>query len=118
MNTKKVIYEKLFKADNVELAKHKIDLALAEDLKQSIVFLQKASDAINLSIKGYEDAYKKMQTESKGGKSVLDTQSKLINKIEATAKDLGINPTSIPNYNEVNKSWETLSAAIDKVNEF
>ena len=118
MNTKKVIYEKLFRADNVELAKHKINLALAEDLKQSIVFLQKASDAINLSIKGYEDAYKKMQTESKGGKSLLDTQSKLINKIEATAKDLGINPTSIPNYNEVNKSWETLSAAIDKVNEF
>jgi hypothetical protein len=117
MNTKKTVYNKLF-TEKVELAKHEVELGLQDDLKQSISFLQKASDAINLSIKGFEDAYKKMQTENKGAKSILETQAKLINKIEATAKDLGINPTSIPNYNEVNKSWETLSAVIDKVNQF
>jgi hypothetical protein len=117
MNTRKTIYDKLF-TEKVELAKHEVELGLQDDLKQSISFLQKASDAINLSIKGFDDAYKKMQTENKGAKSILETQAKFINKIEATAKDLGINPTQIPNYNEINKSWETLSAAIDKVNQF
>lgn len=115
----KSVLSKLSKIEsNVELSDVKVDLALADDLKQSMVFLQKAADAVNASIKGYEDAYKKMQTESKGANSILDTQTKLINKVEAMAKDLGVNPTSIPNYNDVNKSWETLSAVIDSVKQF
>ena len=117
MNTRKTVYEKLF-TEKVELSKHEVNLALSDDLKQSIVFLQKASDAVNLSIKGYEDSYKKMLTESKGANSILDVQAKLINTVEAKAKELGINPSSIPNYNEVNKSWEALSTVVDKVKQF
>lgn len=117
MNTRKTVYNKLFK-EETKLATHEVDLALADDLKQSIVFLQKANEAVNSAIKVYEDSYKKMQTESKGANSILDTQSKLINTVEAKAKELGINAASIPNYNEVNKSWEALSATIDKVKQF
>jgi predicted aspartyl protease len=110
--------EKANEVQKVELEKHEIELALVDDLKQSIAFIQKANDSVNLSVKNYEDSYKKMQTENKGAKSILDTQAKLINVVEAKAKELGINAASIPNYNEVNKSWETLSNLIDKVNEF
>lgn len=117
MNTEKIVFNKLF-SKKTELAKHEVNLALADDLKQSIVFLQKASDAVNVSIKGYEDSYKKMLTESKGANSILDVQARLINTVEAKAKELGINPSSIPNYNEVNKSWEALSIVIDKVKQF
>jgi len=117
MNTRKTVYNKLFK-EETQLAKHEIELAIADDLKNAISFLIKANDAVNLSIKGYEDAYKKMQTESKGAKSVLATQAKLINQVESMAKELGINPTSIPNYNDINKSWDALSAVIDKVNQY
>lgn len=118
MNTRKTIYDKLFKNNETELGTHKVELALVDDLKQSIAFIQKANEAINLSVKNYEDSYKKMQTENKGAKSTLETQAKLINVIEAKAKELGLNATAIPNYNEVNKLWETLSNLIDKVNQF
>ena len=117
MNTRKTVYNKLFK-EETKLATHEVELALVDDLKQSIAFILKANEAVNLSVKNYEDSYKKMQTENKGAKSILDTQAKLINVVETKAKELGVNATSIPNYNEVNKSWETLSNLIDKVNQF
>lgn len=116
MNTK---LNKIFKSfEDVKLESQKVELSLADDLKQSISVLIKAKESVNMSIKAYEDSYKKMQTEAKGGNSILTAQGKLINTIEAKAKDLGINPSTIPSYNEVNKSWEDLSIALDKVSKF
>ena len=116
MNTK---LEKIFKSfEEVNLESQQVELSLADDLKQSIAFLGKAKESVNMSIKGYEDSYKKMKIEAKSGNSILTTQGKLINTIEAKAKELGINPTSIPSYNEVNKSWEELSIVLDKVSQF
>ena len=96
----------------------RIEFALSDDLKSSVDYLNKATAAINGAIKNYDSAYKAMQSEANGAKSVLATQQKLINIVEAKAKELGINATSIPNYNEANKAWQTTSLAIDKVNEF
>jgi len=96
----------------------KFELALSDDLKAGAAFLQTATESVKKSIANYENSYKAMQTESNGAKSVLSTQQKLINSVEAKAKDLGINPSTIPNYNEINKNWEITSAIIDKVNQF
>ena len=95
-----------------------VNLALSDDLKSASSFLGKATGAINTSIKNYESAYKSMQSESNGAKSVAATQQKLINTVEAKAKELGINPSSIPGYTDANKSWEETQKAIDRVNEF
>ena len=111
----KKIGNKLFKT---ELGSHKVELALADDLKAGTTFLQAATDAVKKSITNYETSYKAMQTQSNGAKSVLNTQMKLINNIEAKAKELGINPNTIPNYNEINKAWQMTSDAIDRVAEF
>jgi hypothetical protein len=110
------IGNKLF--DKVELSSQKIELALADDLKQGVDFLQAATSAVNKSIANYEASYKLLQTETNGAKSVLNTQAKLINNVEQKAKDLGINPTTIPGYNDINKAWQLTSSAIDKSNEF
>jgi hypothetical protein len=112
----KKIGNKLF--DKVELSSVKVELALSDDLKQGISFLEKAKDAVNKQIANYEASYKLLQTETNGAKSVLNTQSKLINMVEEKAKDLGINPTTIPGYNDINKAWQLTSSAIDKSNEF
>jgi hypothetical protein len=112
----KNVFGKLF--PKTELASHKVELALADDLKAGTTFLQAATDAVKKSITNYETSYKAMQTESNGAKSVLNTQMKLINNIEAKAKELGINPNAIPNYNEINKAWQMTSDAIDRVAEF
>ena len=95
-----------------------VQFALSDDLKSASSVLQKATSAINASIKNYDSAYKAMQSESNGAKSVSATQQKLINTVEAKAKELGVNPSSIPGYNEANKSWEETQKAIDRVNEF
>jgi hypothetical protein len=112
----KNVFGKLF--TKTELASHKVDLALADDLKAGTTFLQAATESVKKSITNYETSYKAMQTESNGAKSVLNTQMKLINNIEAKAKELGINPNTIPNYNEINKAWQMTSDAIDRVAEF
>ncbi len=115
----KSVLDKLGKFEkNVELAEVKVELALADDMKNALSFLNKATEAINNSIKNYENAYKLMLTEKKGADSVLTTQMKLINTVDAKAKELGIDANSIPNYNEINKSWQTLSGLIDKVNSY
>jgi hypothetical protein len=115
MSELKTIGNKLFKT---ELGSQRVELALADDLKAGTTFLQAATDAVKKSITNYETSYKAMQTESNGAKSVLKTQMKLINNIEAKAKELGINPNTIPNYNEINKAWQMTSDAIDRVAEF
>ena len=112
----KNVFGKLF--TKTELGSQKIELALADDLKAGTTFLQAATEAVKKSITNYETSYKAMQTESNGAKSVLNTQMKLINNIEAKAKELGINPNTIPNYNEINKAWQMTSDAIDRVAEF
>ena len=101
-----------------ESKKVNVHFALSDDLKSASSSLQKAASAINASIKNYESAYKSMQIESNGAKSVSATQQKLINTVESKAKELGINPSSIPGYNEANKSWLETQKAIDRVNEF
>jgi hypothetical protein len=107
------------KVEEIKLAfQTNVQFALADDLKQAIDFLNKATASVNNSIKVFDAAYKNMQTESNGAKSVAATQQKLINTVEAKAKELGVAPSSIPNYAEVNKAWNATQAAIDKVNEF
>ena len=95
-----------------------VNLALSDDLKAAVASLSKASSSINASIKNYENAYKSMQTETNGAKGVAAKQQKLINTVEAKAKELGVNPSSIPGYAEANKSWEEVQKAIDRANEF
>lgn len=116
MQTEKLVFSSLF--GKTDLASQKIELALADDLKQGVDFLQTATSAVNKSITNYEASYKLLQTETNGAKSVLNTQMKLINMVEGKAKDLGINPTTIPGYNDINKAWQLTSSAIDKSNEF
>jgi hypothetical protein len=96
----------------------KFELALSDDLKAGSSFLESAKSAVDKSIANYQTSYKAMQTESNGAKSVLNTQQKLINNVEAKAKELGINPSTIPGYNDINKIWQMTSDTIDKVNEF
>ena len=96
----------------------KVEFAISDDLKASASTLDGATSGINKSISNYDTAYKAMQAEATKAKGTVANQMKLINTAEAKAKELGINPTSIPGYNEANKSWNTANTAIDKVNEF
>jgi len=96
----------------------KVELAISDDLKSAVSTLDGATSGINKSISNYDTAYKAMQAEASKAKGTVANQMKLINTAEAKAKELGVNPTSIPGYNEANKAWNMANEAIDKVNEF
>lgn len=107
------------KVEEIKLAFNtNIQFAISDDLKAAVSSLDGATSGINKAISNYDTAYKAMQSEASKAKGVAANQMKLINTAEAKAKELGINPTSIPGYNEANKAWNTANAAIDKVNEF
>lgn len=96
----------------------KVEFAISDDLKSAVSTLDGATSGINKAISNYDAAYKAMQAEATKAKGTAATQMKLINTAEAKAKELGVNPTSIPGYNEANKAWNATNSAIDKVNEF
>lgn len=107
------------KVEEIKLAfETNVKFAISDDLKSAVTTLDGATSGINKSISNYDTAYKAMQAEASKAKGIVATQMKLINTAEAKAKELGINPTAIPGYNEANKAWSTANTAIDKVNEF
>lgn len=107
------------KVEEIKLAfETNVQFAISDDLKNAVSTLDGATTGINKSISNYDTAYKAMQSEATKAKGIVANQMKLINTAEAKAKELGINPTTIPGYNEANKSWNTANVAIDKVNEF
>jgi hypothetical protein len=107
------------KVEEIKLAFNtNVQFAISDDLKSAVSILDGATSGINKAISNYDTAYKAMQAEATKAKGVVANQMKLINTAELKAKELGINPTSIPGYNEANKSWSTANSSIDKVNEF
>lgn len=107
------------KAEEIKLAfQTNVQFAISDDLKASADALAKATQGINNSIKNYESAFKEMQTEKGTASSIVSVQTKVIANAEAKAKDLGISPSSIPNFNDANRAWTTANATIDKVNQY
>jgi hypothetical protein len=100
MNTKKVVYEKLFKADNVELAKHQVELGALQDLQSDIVRIEKAVLNIQSERKAFQDKIAKMALDASGN------AGSNYSKVKDQSMKLGINPDTLPElkkYQEVSK---------------
>ena len=89
MNTRKTIYDKLF-TEKVELAKHEVDLSLADDLikfyKDNLAANNKASSRVNTLLMETKIALN-MYKEVQAGNDVLLSN---ISKYQVKAKELGL----------------------------
>ena len=89
MNTIKTIYDKLF-TEKVELAKHEVDLSLADDLikfyKDNLAANNKASSRVNTLLMETKIALN-MYQEVQAGNDVLLSN---ISKYQVKAKELGL----------------------------
>ena len=89
MNTRKTIYDKLF-TEKVELAKHEVDLSLADDLikfyKDNLAANNKASSRVNTLLMETKIALN-MYQEVQAGNDVLLSN---ISKYQVKAKELGL----------------------------
>jgi len=96
MNTRKTVYNKLFK-EETKLASHEVQLATVEDLqnKWSELYkkhLGKASSLISEAKNEYRTFIDQIEIVAKEG---VDIAKK--------AKEIGVNVDSIPNYNDIMK---------------
>lgn len=105
MNTLKNVYEKIAKAEaveskKVELANHKIELALFDDIKNTLknqaVYnnkIIKANAAVAKSVQAINAAMKDANiiVNKTMGKNVLTTAQKFQSELDKTAKQLGVN---------------------------
>lgn len=85
MNTRKTVYNKLF-TEKTELAKHEVELALAEDLRSAENSLKTALLSVSAIERNFEDAKKTLKAEANKSRSLMD-------KFKTNASELGLNPT-------------------------
>jgi|688.fasta_scaffold881045_1 hypothetical protein len=114
MNTTKSIYNKLFK-EETQLASHKVELALIDDLKQMVVrmkaldgaFMKSTQKAVNAlsafaKVQGdLKDGFDNASLDRDDAKDEIKVAVALIEKISKQAKELGLNPNDIPQTKEI-----------------
>jgi len=102
MNTNKIVFNKLFKAD---LASQKVKLGLLQDIDSIYKSLQKTeSEAYNL--------FKQFSMKVGEGQSKIGDIEKLIDKGIAQSKDLGL-PSD--QFNDKKAALSRLSASLNKM---
>ena len=113
--TQNTIYKKLFTEDKVELASHKIELGLIDDLNKLLIRMkavdgalakstQKSINALSSFSKVQGDlkgSYQTAQLDKDDAKGEIKIAVSIIEKISKQAKDLGINPNEIKGTKEV-----------------
>ena len=122
----------LKKVYGVELASQKIELGLIDDVK-NIANRLKILDNV-LSKNGQEvqnllgdftvlqskikDRFIQVEMDAEDAESDIKEAVKIIDKVSATAKDLGIDPKSIKGTDEIVKYTESLEYIIKRVKDF
>ena len=115
IKTKNTIYKKLFTEDKVELASHKIELGLIDDLKKLLIRMKSVEGALAKSTQksinslqafskvqgNLKDSYQMAQLDKEDAKDEIKIAVSIIEKISKQAKDLGINPSEIKGTKEV-----------------
>jgi hypothetical protein len=132
MNTQKSIYEKLFKNEQTELASHKIDLGVVEDIASStakankfeadILSLVKDADTATAQLKTIQDNLTKqiasIQKLATDALKNYDAQDKIWDKAKIAAENLGLKKEEIKGWKEFENSRLTIRKAFDASNKY
>jgi hypothetical protein len=112
MNTRKTVYNKLFK-EETQLAKHEVELGLVDD------FNKEYENALNIQAKAEtaivdynELASKIIATLNSAGQAYLKANARF-QEIEQMTKELGIEPSS-----QLKSKKETISTAIKELDSY
>jgi hypothetical protein len=123
MNTRKTVYEKLFRNDETKLATHEVDLALVDDLAKLVLSNKNAISEANRYIDNVKLTWPKLNAvvdeidnmrsyvkSIPSAKNALAFNNQEINKIisqiVAQTKSLGVDVKGIKSYNEAINSIE------------
>ena len=144
MNTMKSVMARMAEANKaLELSAHKIELGAAEDLAKAKADMEAMIKSLvdeRAKYKTADDAIAKAKVEAQkivaaasasadkvnaNGEKLIASSNKSLNKygsmfekIDKQAKDLGIDPKSIPNYSAVDKLYFDVEAAVSALNSY
>lgn len=99
MNTRKTVYEKLFRNEETKLATHEIELALFDEIKNALKNygvnngkIVKANATVTKSVQAINSAMKdaNIVVNKQMGKGVLAMAQKFQAQLDKTAKELGV----------------------------
>ena len=105
MNTQKIVFNKLFKEDKTQLSVQKVELA--DDVKKLLSYSKGVNlfgKNIDIGIKEIEDSLNSLKVDREDLISDLNKVNKGLNLAEKMAKELGVNVSQIPNYNDAKSS--------------
>jgi len=118
MNTKKTIYDKLFK-EETQLAKHEIELALADDIKASLSAYKGLKDNVEKTKNAAKNSFIKYSDSVRVAYQNAKNSVDLITKLEVEAKKLGIGDTGYGGWKKESTAkmseYKSLLTAIDKI---
>ena len=115
------ILSRLGKAEKTELKSEKVELGIMQDLSKAVKkHIAERKSVDNALDKWFNDLFKvrdrfgKIEGTYKSFTSSTNDMKKFVKEVEKMAKDLGINPTAVDEYNEA-KSLIGRSEDIDDV---
>jgi hypothetical protein len=118
------------KAEEIKLALQKnsethVQLGLAQDLEKANTSLNSVLKSADNSWKEYQNyltradvPFKKMIGEYNKLSSLYSSSESILSKIKASAKDLGIEPTQLKDYNTFVKNIETAKEIFNVISSF
>lgn len=118
MNTRKTVYNKLF-SEKTELAKHEVELALADDIKASLSAYKGLKDNVDKTKNAAKNSFIKyidsVRVAYQNSKNSVD----LMTQLEVEAKKLGLGDTGYGGWKKESAAkmseYKSLLTAIDKI---
>ena len=118
MNTRKTVYNKLFK-EETQLAKHEVELALADEIKASLTAYKGLKDNVDKTKNSAKNSFIKyidsVRVAYQNSKNSVD----LIDQLELKAKELGLGDTGYGGWKKESAAkmseYKSLLTAIDKI---
>ena len=122
MNTQKSVYNRLFKEEATELASHKVELGLIEDIasakkqaQQQVTRFLRSDATVQKSVAALKSVYPDVLLNKDFAKKKTADLSKIEGTLTKQAADLGIDVKQLPAFKELQDAYSLLSQVDDAI---
>jgi len=122
MNTTKSIYNKLFKEETTELASHKVELGLIEDIaaakkqaQQQVTRFLKSDATVQKAVAALKSVYPDILLNKDFAKKKTAELSKIESTLTKQAADLGLDVKQLPAFKELQDAFSLLTQVDDAI---
>jgi len=122
MNTTKSVYNRLFKEEATELASHKVELGLIEDIaaakkqaQQQVTRFLKSDATVQKAVAALKSVYPDILLNKDFAKKKTAELSKIESTLTKQAADLGLDVKQLPAFKELQDAFSLLTQVDDAI---